>query len=844
MRLGVDLQALQTEGSRQRGIGRYVGALLEVLLTNHPEHEYICFGSSLLPPAELDLSGHHVTLLPLDLHQPEHAEALYEAALLKANLDAFLLPSPIEWEGATLPAFHRLPIALLTICYDLIPLLHGDKHFEPGSPTELRYRRMLENIAHADGVLAISEATRRDTVRLLGVLEERVHTIYAGVAPFFCPLESAEKSHWAALLKAKLGIGAAFLLYTGGDTWRKNMEGLIRAYALLAPVLRKDCPLVLACKLSEQTQSELQALAAECGVAGTVLLTGFVSDEELRALYGLCTLFVFPSLYEGFGLPLAEALACGAPCLAADNSSLVEVLPVLEALVEGTDTEALAALITRGLTDTGWRGALAAQSCTLAARFTWTLCAARAATVLSTGFLKPGANPALRRIAPAQRLRVGVLSPLPPRESGVADYTAELLPYLEKHWDQTLLISNDAPKPSASLPLQRLSGLERRLETDAPLDLLLYHIGNSPHHAAEYGLLRRWAGITVLHDYNLNGLLASLEQQPVRGVDVSEELRHHYGAIEAGRVQQLRATDLGSLPEKERFSNRRIFTRSLGVILHSKWAAARAQAEFGRDNSFITYIPMLVDLSTQAALPREPERHALRQRLGLPLDAQIILTGGIIHATKRSVPILDAFARLQPERGRQHLVYLGPDSAFVGDFASEIKRRGLGDRVTVTGYVPVPAFYDWIDAADLCLCLRWPFGGETSGALVRTLSRGRACITTDVGSFGELPDTVVHKLPVPGNPKTEVEQIEAALRHLLTDTPYRESLAVRARDLIAEEHDPAQCATHYATFVQSVLTAPETRRRLIADRIGRQVAHWQTTASRDVLLEPFADILR
>ncbi|MBB6050083.1 glycosyltransferase [Armatimonas rosea] len=844
MRLGIDLQALQTEGSRHRGIGRYVGALLAALLESHPEHEYVFFGSAHLPAPELTLTGREVRLLPLDLQQPAQAEALYEVAVLVAGLDAFFLPSPIEWEGATLPAFHRLPVPLITISYDLIPLLHGEKHFEPGSPTEQRYRRMLENIAHADRVLAISEATRQDTIRLLKVPEHKTHTIYAGVAPFFCPLEGTERTKWSAALTARWGLGESFLLYTGGDTWRKNMEGLIRAYARLSPELQRDCPLVLACKLSEPTRKELEALAAECGVGTRVILTGFVTDDELRALYGLCRLFVFPSLYEGFGLPLAEALACGAPCIAADNSSLPEVLPLPEALFEGTDLDALAMLITHGLTDTAWRTELAAQSLPLAGRFTWALCAERTAAVLALALPTLGANPALRRLAPAPKLRVGTLSPLPPRESGVADYTAEILPYLEAHWSQTLLVSNDAPKPTAPLPLQRLSGLERRLESGEPLDLLLYHIGNSPHHAAEYGLMRRWPGITVLHDYNLNGLLAYLEHNPVRGVDVAEELRHHYGPQEALRVAALRASDLGSLPAKERFSNRRIFTRSLGVILHSKWAATRAQQEFGSDNPFITYIPMLVDLSTQAPLPTEAERRALRQRLGLPEDAKILLTGGIIHATKRSVPLLDTFARLQPERGKLHLVFLGPDSAFVGDFASEIKKRGLGECVTVTGYVPVPAFYDWIDAADICLCLRWPFGGETSGALVRTLSRGRACITTDIGSFGELPETAVHKLPIPTDPKTEVEQIEAALRLLLTDTAYRERLAAGAYQVIATEHDPAQCAARYVAFVEQVLSAPETRRRLLADRVGRQASQWQSALPLETLLEPFVDLLR
>jgi glycosyltransferase involved in cell wall biosynthesis len=147
-------------------------------------------------------------------------------------------------------------------------------------------------------------------------------------------------------------IRPGFLLYVGGDDARKNMEGTIRAYALLPAPLRREHQLVIACRIGPLRRFELRTFAASLGIGGDEIeLTGFVSEEELAALYRSCGLFIFPSLYEGAGLPVLEAMSCDAPVAASNTSSIPELLGDLEATFDPADPADIARCLTEVLED-------------------------------------------------------------------------------------------------------------------------------------------------------------------------------------------------------------------------------------------------------------------------------------------------------------------------------------------------------------------------------------------------------------------------------------------------------------------------------------------------------------
>ena len=167
-------------------------------------------------------------------------------------------------------------------------------------------------------------------------------------------------------------IRPGFLLYVGGDDARKNMEGTIRAYARVPARLRREHQLVIACRIGSLRRFELRTFAASLGIeSDEIELTGFVSEEELAALYRSCGLFIFPSLYEGAGLPILEAMSCDAPVAASNSSSIPELLGDLKATFDPADPADIARCLTEVLDDPGALDRLRERSRRRLGVYTW-----------------------------------------------------------------------------------------------------------------------------------------------------------------------------------------------------------------------------------------------------------------------------------------------------------------------------------------------------------------------------------------------------------------------------------------------------------------------------------------
>ena len=180
-------------------------------------------------------------------------------------------------------------------------------------------------------------------------------------------------------IRARAGINGPFVMYTGGPDRRKNINGLIRAWATLPPAVRAGHQLAVICNLNDGHRTLLRSLARECGMAADELtLPGFVSDADLVGLYNLAKAFVFPSWHEGFGLPVLEAMACGTAVIAASTSSLPEVVGRNDALFDPTSSAAIASALERVLTDDGFRADLQAYGLRRARMFSWEATARRA----------------------------------------------------------------------------------------------------------------------------------------------------------------------------------------------------------------------------------------------------------------------------------------------------------------------------------------------------------------------------------------------------------------------------------------------------------------------------------
>lgn len=229
----------------------------------------------------------------------------------------------------------------------------------------------------ADAIIAVSQWTKSDAVRLYGIPEENITVIAEGVHPRFQPPQSGA----VAAVRAKYGLPQRAVLYVGTIEPRKNLNVLLDAFAILRRHPENaDLRLVMVGKkgwLYEPFFAHLR----ELGLDNEVIFPGFVADDDLPALYGAASVFVYPSLFEGFGLPVLEAMACGAPVVCSNASSLPEVAGDAALMVAPHDTAGLAAAMQRVLSDAELRDRLSALGLAQARRFTWEEAARQTAAV-------------------------------------------------------------------------------------------------------------------------------------------------------------------------------------------------------------------------------------------------------------------------------------------------------------------------------------------------------------------------------------------------------------------------------------------------------------------------------
>jgi glycosyltransferase involved in cell wall biosynthesis len=816
--------------------------------------EYRFFANGSLPTPEMTLGDRALQTVPIPTEgSGTYNEILMKSALLGADVDGVFLPSPMELLDAALPDLGDFPGNRYAICYDLVPFLYADIYLT-NATLRSWYTRRLRNIRNADFVFAISESTRQDSILHLGIPGDRVINIGAGVSSFFRPESPEETIAWRARFAEKFAIDRPFVLYTGGEDWRKNIEGLVTAFAMIPADLRRDFQLVVACKMTAWGGEKLKKQAADLGLpADAIVLTGFVTDEELRALYSLCELFVFPSVYEGFGLPIVEAMACGAPAITGDNSSLKEIVTSPELLFDSRSPTSIASRLESVLRNDSLRARLRLEAPAYAAGFTWDAVAEKVHAVLEQAPSRPAHSFALARyrkegeVATVAKPTLAFFSPLRPQRSGISDYSEELMPALGEYYNLDLYVDDGySPLPESTQG--------RRLHRGGMFDSIvsmrrqdyrsaLYQMGNNVIHGYMYALLRRFTGITVLHDYALCGMIRHVEQtRPYLGIRLRDELSHSYGRERADEILSeitRGKVSIGDLPAMGVYGNRRIFTRSVGVIVHNRWAYDQAVKDHGNDCEHIALIPMLVLPVSLDALPDEKQR--LRRKWDVPEDATVFASFGFISESKRPFAVLDAFRRLLAEQPEVFLIFVGAIE-LTEDFNAEIAKRGLNDRVRVTGFVAdIAAFNELLRLTDVCVALRYPSNGETSAALMRILIHGKPAIVTDIGSFAEFPDDVVHKLPTPDQ-GDEVGRLAAAFHLLATDTDYRDGLGRRAVAYMQREHAPEHCARLYRDFIETVMDDPRTRPRLLADYAARELAKIGSSDDPAALLAPFQSI--
>jgi glycosyltransferase involved in cell wall biosynthesis len=383
-------------------------------------------------------------------------------------------------------------------------------------------------------------------------------------------------------------------------------------------------------------------------------------------------------------------------------------------------------------------------------------------------------------------VKVAYYSPLPPERSGIADYSALLLPALRRRFE-------------VEVARRRRPALRRT-------DVSLYHVGNNPEaHGWIVDALRRRPGVVVLHDLVLHHLVAGLtlaRGNPAAYIAAMErdggpEARRLAEGVAAGRVE----APWEDAPERYPLAGE-ILDHATGLIVHSRYTehGARQEGYAGR----IWRIPL-------AAAPVPFRGQVLHSRTAEPSDvamqdltpvevegAPVIGSFGHVNPAKRIPQLLRAFARLREHRPRAKLILAG---AVAPGFELDRRIEGLGleGSVVSEGYVDDRRLWALMAACDVIVSLRAPTMGETSAAALQALALGKPLVVSDLGWFAELPDGVARHIPVGG---PEIEVLSATLEELAGDERLRRELGQAAVEYVRSEHDLERVADLYLAALE------------------------------------------
>lgn len=306
MKIGIDIREIK---GKKGGIGQYTYNLIHYLSKIDKKNQYFLYLDEDIENLSFGSNFEIIKIKSL----PFFWHFLVYLDIIRKNIDFF-----ISTRSYIIPSFDFLKKSIL-IVHDCLPFLKGKGKLplKPRIVPRFTFKPALKN---SRGIIAVSYNTKKDIIRLFNVKKEKIKVIYEGVSDRYKPMEKSDLGK----IKEKYALPENFILNVGTLEPRKNLKRLIKAYSLLPKSLKDKYKLVIVGKKGWYYEDIFETVK-KLNLEEKILFTGYVPDEDLPYIYNLSEIFVYPSLYEGFGLPLLEAMACGIPVITSNTSSLIEI---------------------------------------------------------------------------------------------------------------------------------------------------------------------------------------------------------------------------------------------------------------------------------------------------------------------------------------------------------------------------------------------------------------------------------------------------------------------------------------------------------------------------------------
>ena len=805
MKVLMDLVAIESESSKERGIGRYSSDLSKTILEQEENDEIKIFLNSLYPEHKETIEEEYKDLIDKkniiyynisDISQKTFIQkqienklntALYKEQLLNLKdvelLHFFSVFEGLEGKADIINDMSDLKkIKTVVTIYDLIPLIFQEQYLG-NEDVKKFYFKKLRLLYEADLLLAISDATREDAINILGIPSNKVINISGAIdkTKFY----KLEKQQINQNILTKFFITQPYIMYTGGLDFRKNLNTSIEAFSKIDKKLFDAYQYVIVCKITKSQKEDFYNLLENLAIPKhKIIFTNYVTDEELNILYNQAKLFIFPSIYEGFGLPILEAINCNTVVIGSKNSSIIEIIERDDCMFDPTNIKEISTKISNILNDEKLYAELQNYFSKRALEFSWE----KSAQITTTAYKKL----LLEKKPTIKRQKIAFFSPLPNKRSGISDYSLELLPFLSKYMDIDIFIDDNYTVDDDYLKYNfHIFSYKLFDDLKVNYDNIIYQFGNSEFHHYMYDIALKNKGVIVLHDFYLSGLIdyiATKEQNRdffIENITYSHPNRPLIYHKENSKFKLDIVKSIDELP-----MNKMILDSAKSIIVHSNYSKELCK-KYYKDDYDISQINQLIKQPSQKIID---SRDKVKKLLDFEQTDIIVSAFGHITDMKQYDFILESFAKADIFKNQNIKLF------FVGDYLSDsyksyiqniIKKYNFKN-ITITGFVDDTTYKNYLLASDIAINLRVNSRGETSRALLMNMAYALPTIVNDYATFAELPDDTVVKVL-----KNSQNDFIKKLKELLNDKEKRNSLSKSAYGYIQKYHNIDKIAFDY-----------------------------------------------
>lgn len=794
MNIGFDATAILGPMSKNRGIGNYNIGQFRKILEKNKNDKFFCLnffegsirdelGDDFKNLYEEHLEAGKERILLRDPRFYKVYGSIVSKFLEKNKIDIFIITSPFDGHVKPYKKEWFAGVKVITTVYDIIPWVFKERYL-PAKENQEWYMTHMEQLRWSDKIMVISQSVKEDLIEYLDFPSEQIDVIWGAVDGMFKKIEVNEEK-WTGFI-SKHGIKTDYIMCTGGDDDRKNIGGLIESYALLDKELRDKHQLVIVCKLQDIAVKIYTDIAKKSGVEDRVVLTNFVSNEELVMLYNKAYILAFPSKYEGFGLPVVEAYACGVPVVTSNNSSLVQIAGDAAITVDPFNNHDIA----RGLNDALCninREEMIERGYKQLDIYNWDYVAKLTYGVVKALFDKS------QKEEKSDRKKIAMFTPMLPQKSGISDYSFDVSTALSNFYDIDIFIddyrADKINNPNITIKNHKEYKAQDYYKT-------IYQVGNSTYHTYMYKYISKYPGIIELHDYNLHMVVQHecLWERTDGFEDYKKILLDDYNGDEVLKYLDKVKNEGNSAIRIQDFElNQFVLKHAQSIIVHTQEAKNKLlmkNSEFDAD--LIRHYAKLEDYK-KVDYTKEIGKRKIN-----------IASFGHIHPNKRIIPTLKAIAKLKDKYDFKYTFVGQLDPVLENVFPEALKELGLENIVSDTGYTSLEDFINYLDESDIILNLRYPYNGESSGTFARSLAKGKVLIVNDIGSFSEVDDDAVVKIP-PVDEEDESEEIYniySAINDLLSNPKKINLISENARKFAEDNIDLNRIVYKYIKVIE------------------------------------------